>query len=100
MKIANSTIQKLNAQELNDMQCFSIGIILITRGSILKKRVKVDGKFINLDKMVNSFCYNIGSRRFEFVPLIDGGYAYRVFNKETEAYEKHVTPTQALWFIK
>lgn len=96
MKMTNETIKKLTNKEMNDIGCFSIGIVLV-RG-IAKSRVK--GCKTTL-KTKDEIHYETESSRFELIKLAsDNDFAFRYFNKTLGKYEDFVQPLVAINFVK
>lgn len=99
MKISNETIKKLTNEEMNDLGCMNIGIMLY-RGTLKTRTQKYSRTFLS----DNEIHFESENYRFEFIQLADFGpttqFAFRVFNKKTQEYEKFVGPLDGLCFLK
>jgi hypothetical protein len=94
MKIANETIKKLTAKELNDLGCFNIGIVPL-KGEP-KSRIKGFKTELHTETEIH---YENENVRHEMVKTVDG-WAYRMFDKHTSEYEQFVSAPVACAFIK
>lgn len=96
MKMTNETIKKLTNKEMNDLGCFSIGIVLV-RG-IEKSRVKGCKTTLKTNDEIH---YETENSRFELIKLAsDNDFAFRYFNKTLGKYEDFVQPLVAINFVK
>ena len=96
MRMTNETIKKLTNKEMNDLCCFTIGIVLV-RG-VAKCRVKGCKTTLKNQDEVH---YETESYRFELIKLAsDNDFAFRCFNKSLGKYEDFVQPLVAIDFVK
>ena len=97
MKIKNETIKKLTNEEMNDLGCFNIGIVLLNG----KAKARVAG-FKTTFKSESEVHYENEFVRHEMIKLIgEDKWAYRCFDKEhMNDYIKFVQPLCAINFVK
>lgn len=97
MTIKNETIKKLTTNEMNDLGCFNIGIVLL-RG---KAKARIAG-FKTTLKTETEVHYENDFVRHEMIKLNDEeGWAYRCFDKaHYKEYIKFVQPMCAINFVK
>lgn len=97
MKIKNETIKKLTTQEMSDLGCVNVGIILLHG----KAKTRVSG-FKTTLKTETEVHYENDFVRHEMIKL-DGEdcWAYRCFDKEHKnEYIEFVQPLCAINFVK
>ena len=97
MKIKNETIKKLTTQEMRDLGCFNIGIILLNG----KAKARLAG-FKTTFKSETEVHYENDFVRHEMIKVNeDDRWAYRCFDKEhRNDYIEFVQPLCAVNFVK
>lgn len=98
MIIKNETIKKLTNEEMNNLGCFNIGIGLC-KGT---PKARIKGLKTTL-KTKTEVHYEGEHIRHELIKLADESgdcYAYRLFDKSKNEYEKFILVFQMLAFIK
>ena len=100
MKIKNKTIKKLTSEELNDLDCFSIGIVPVK--GLAKARVKGYKTTFKSENEMH-YTHESGNFRVELIKTADknySGYAFRYYDLNKNKYEFVYLPLIACEFVK